>query len=266
VTDILQKIIATKRIEIARAKEALGYGELLEKAQAAKTGAERRFARALIAKGEAGEFGIIAEIKKASPSKGLIRPDFCVQDIAKSYEKAGAACLSVLTDREYFQGGLENLAIAKRSASLPALRKDFIVDPYQVAEAAAYGADAILLISAVLEERDMQNLAALARELQMDVLIESHDEEDVRKALLVEDALIGVNNRDLRTFTMHLDATERLMKKIPASRVPVTESGIRTPKDVAYMKGIGVNNFLVGEAFMRCEDPGTGLRELFYGR
>lgn len=204
------------------------------------------------------------EVKKASPSKGLIRPDFFPAQIAASYEKGGAACLSVLTDRQYFQGCPEFLEQARAACSLPVLRKDFIVDPYQVYEAAAMGADAILLIAAVLDAQKLQELASLAKDFHMDVLVESHTEEDVEKALQLQGALIGINNRNLRNFTVDLKTTQELLKGIPDDRTIVTESGIRTKDDVQFIRSLDVNCFLVGEAFMREEHPGQKLRELFF--
>lgn len=261
--DILEKIIATKRDEIAESRQCISEAVLLEKAKERKSCDKRDFAKALRNKNSEGLSGVIAEVKKASPSKGLIRPDFHPALIAASYEKGGAACLSVLTDRQYFQGCPEYLEAARAACTLPVLRKDFIVDPYQVYEAGAMGADAILLIAAVLDASQMKCLASLAKQFHMDVLVESHTEEDVEKALQIPDALIGINNRNLRNFTVDLHTTEKLLKGIPGDRTIVTESGIRTKDDVQFIRSLGVNCFLVGEAFMREEHPGQKLRELF---
>lgn len=262
--DILEKIIATKRDEIAESRKRISEATLLENGKERKSRDIRNFAMALRNKNAEGMSGVIAEVKKASPSKGLIRPDFFPDQIAASYEKGGAACLSVLTDRQYFQGCPEFLEQARAACSLPVLRKDFIVDPYQVYEAAAMGADAILLIAAVLETAQMKELASLAKQFHMDVLVESHTEEDVEKALQLQGALIGINNRNLRNFTVDLKTTQKLLKGIPDDRTIVTESGIRTKDDVRFIRSLGVNCFLVGEAFMREEHPGQKLRELFF--
>lgn len=263
-TDILEKIIATKRDEIAESRSRVSEATLLEKAKERKSGDIRDFAKALRNKNVERLSGVIAEVKKASPSKGLIRPDFFPAQIAASYERGGAACLSVLTDRQYFQGCPEFLEEARAACNLPVLRKDFIVEPYQVYEAAAMGADAILLIAAVLDASQMKELASLAKQFSMDVLVESHTEEDVEKALQIQDALIGINNRNLRNFTVDLKTTQKLLEGIPNDRTIVTESGIRTKDDVEFIRSLGVNCFLVGEAFMREEFPGQKLRELFF--
>ncbi len=263
-TDILEKIISTKRDEIAESRSRVSEATLFEKAKERKSSDLRDFRKALRNKNVEGLSGVIAEVKKASPSKGLIRPGFFPAQIAASYERGGAACLSVLTDRQYFQGCPEFLEEARAACTLPILRKDFIVDPYQVYEAAAMGADAILLIAAVLNALQIKELASLAKQFHMDVLVESHTEEDVEKALQIREALIGINNRNLRDFTVDLKTTQKLLEGIPSDRVIVTESGIRTKDDVEFIRSLGVNCFLVGEAFMREELPGHKLRELFF--
>ncbi len=207
---------------------------------------------------------MIAEIKKASPSKGVLREDFQPAEIALSYQQGGAACLSVLTDMDFFQGSDDCLQQARAACTLPVIRKDFIIDPYQVYEARAIEADAILLIAACLDDAQLRSLNDLAHELGMDVLIEVHDEAELQRALAVENRLIGINNRDLRSFEVTLDTTLGLLDRIPAERIVVTESGILDPKDVKRMRSRQVNAFLVGEAFMRAEDPGARLRELFF--
>ena len=207
--------------------------------------------------------GIIAEIKKASPSKGVLREDFDVAEIAKSYAKAGASCLSVLTDEQYFQGHLDNLRLAREACELPLLRKDFIVDAWQVYEARLAGADAILLIVAALGDNQMGELCALAQGLEMDVLVEVHDGDELERALRLPTPLLGINNRDLRSFETSLDTTLGLLQEIPDDRLVITESGIHTVDDAQRMRTAGVNGFLVGEAFMRAEDPGERMRELF---
>ncbi len=218
---------------------------------------------ALRARHAAGRPAVIAEIKKASPSKGVIRPDFRPAEIAASYEAGGAACLSVLTDVEYFQGSPGYLMQARAACHLPVLRKDFMIDPYQVYEARAMGADCILLIVAALESKAMQDLEALAMELGMAVLVESHDAGELDAALQLKTPLMGINNRNLRTFEVSLDTTLGLLPKIGPERIVVTESGILAPADVAHMRSHQVNTFLVGEAFMRADDPGAELARLF---
>ena len=260
--DILQKILATKREEISAASAAVPLAQMQVRAAAA--GAPRDFEAALRAKVGAGEPAVIAEIKKASPSKGVLRADFDPPAIARSYAAAGAACLSVLTDRQYFQGAPEYLQAARAACALPALRKDFIVDPYQVYEARALGADCILLIVAALEPALMRELEAHACGLGMAVLVEVHDAGELAAALTLKTRLLGINNRNLRTFETRLDTTLDLLASIPAGRLVVTESGILAPADVALMRGRGVQAFLVGEAFMRAEDPGMALAKLFY--
>jgi indole-3-glycerol phosphate synthase len=264
-SDILEKILASKREEIATAKK-------LESLEALRESAEwmppaRDFVGALRAKIAAGEPAVIAEIKKASPSKGVIRPDFRPAEIAASYAAGGAACLSVLTDRDYFQGAPDYLKAARDACDLPVLRKDFMIDPYQVYEARAMGADCILLIVAALSVAQMRELEDLALALGMAVLVESHDGAELEAALQLRTPLMGVNNRNLRTFETRLSTTLDLLPRIRAAgeRIPVTESGILTPADVALMRENRVDTFLVGEAFMRAADPGTELARLFRG-
>ncbi len=259
--DILKKIVARKREEIAERQSRVSIDEL--KAQLDGASPPRGFVDAIKAKIAAGQAGVIAEIKKASPSKGVIREDFDPEQIAKSYEKGGAACLSVLTDIDFFQGADDYLKQARAACALPVIRKDFIIDPYQVYEARAMGADCILLIVACLEDGQMRELAELANSLGMDVLIEVHDEEELQRSLPLNQPLVGINNRNLRTFEVGLDTTLRMLEQIPEGRIVVTESGIHTPEDVKLMRENGVNAFLVGEAFMRAEEPGEKLAELF---
>ena len=260
-SDILEKILATKRSEIFDARTDVPLAEM--RARAAAATAPRDFVGALRAKQAEGKPAVIAEIKKASPSKGVIRPDFRPAEIAASYEKGGAACLSVLTDVEYFQGSPGYLMQARAACALPVLRKDFMIDPYQVYEARAMGADCILLIVAALELKAMQDLEALAMELGMAVLVESHDAAELDAALQLKTPLMGINNRNLRTFEVSLDTTLDLLPKIDGERIVVTESGILAPADVARMRASSVNTFLVGEAFMRADDPGMELARLF---
>lgn len=258
-SDILERILATKREEIRDAGVALA--EL--KARAADQPPARDFVGALRAKVAAGEAAVIAEVKKASPSKGLIRPDFDPPAIASSYAEGGAACLSVLTDRQYFQGAPEYLVAARAACELPVLRKDFIIDPYQVHEARAMGADCILLIVSALERSALEDLEGLAHELGMAVLVEVHDGHELETALRLRTPLVGVNNRNLRTFETRLETTLELLSHYDADRLPITESGIHSRDDVARMREAGVNAFLVGEAFMRQPNPGAALRTLF---
>ncbi|MCB1898158.1 indole-3-glycerol phosphate synthase TrpC [Cognatazoarcus halotolerans] len=260
-SDILDKILATKRDEVAAARKAQPDAVVRDRAAAAPPA--RDFVGSLRAKLAAGQSAVIAEIKKASPSKGIIRADFRPAEIAASYEAGGAACLSVLTDREYFKGAPEYLQAARAACTLPVLRKDFLVDPYQVYEARAMGADAILLIVAALSLAQMQEMEGIARSLGMAVLVESHDAGELDVALQLETPLIGINNRNLRTFEVSLDTTIDQLERIPAGRIVVTESGILAAADVARMRGHGVNAFLVGEAFMRADDPGRALGVLF---
>ncbi len=260
-TDILNKIVATKHEEVAAAKNRKSLG--LVRADAESRVLTRDFVGALRAKIAAGKPAVIAEIKKASPSKGIIRADFIPADIAQSYAEFGAACLSVLTDAEYFQGCTDYLKQARASCQLPVLRKDFMVDAYQIYESRAMGADAILLIAACLDDAQMQEFERIARGLDMAVLVEVHDADELQRALKLKTPLIGVNNRNLKTFEVSLDTTLSLMKDIPADRLLVCESGIHTRDDVLRMGSAGVNAFLVGEAFMRAEEPGEALAALF---
>ena len=260
-SDILNKIIATKREEIAAALAVKPLAVV--EAEALAQPAPRDFVGAIRNKIACGQPAIIAEIKKASPSKGVIRPDFHPAEIARSYEQHGAACLSVLTDRQYFQGCPEYLQAARAACALPVLRKDFMVDGYQVAEARAMGADAILLIAAALTLTEMQALEAQAHGYGMAVLVEVHNGEELEAALQLETPLLGINNRNLRTFEVTLDTTLGLLARIPADKIVVTESGIVKPEDVALMRSNQVQSFLVGEAFMRAPDPGLELARLF---
>ncbi len=259
--DILQRILATKVDEVAAAKRARPQAEVLAAARVA--GPVRDFVAEMRAKVAAGRPAVIAEIKKASPSRGVLRPIFDPPAIAARYEAGGAACLSVLTDRPYFQGAPEYLAAARAAVSLPALRKDFIVDEYQVLEARAWGADAVLLIAAALDDARLAAFEACANDLGMAVLVEVHDGAELDRALKLATPLIGINNRNLRTFDVSLATTLDLLPRIPAGRLVVTESGILAPADVATMRTHGVHAFLVGEAFMRAADPGQALAALF---
>ncbi len=260
-SDILNKILATKRTEIAASKLTVSLDQLQEQAEA--QGEPRDFVGSIHKKVMANKPAVIAEIKKASPSKGVIREDFKPAEIAKSYEKAGAACLSVLTDEQYFQGSAAYLKQARAACKLPVLRKDFIIDEYQVFEARAMGADCILLIVAALELAQMQKLEALANELGMAVLVEVHDADELALASQLDTPLIGINNRNLRTFEVSLQTTLDLLKVMPEDRFVVTESGIFTPADVKLMLDNQVQGFLVGEAFMRQDDPGAELARVF---
>lgn len=260
-SDILNRIITTKHEEIAAARAVKPLAAV--EAEAVAQAAPRDFVGAIRSKIAAGQPAVIAEIKKASPSKGVIRPDFKPADIARSYEQHGAACLSVLTDRQYFQGCPEYLQQARAACNLPVLRKDFMVDAYQVAEARAMGADAILLIAAALSLPDMQALEAQAMGYGMAVLVEVHNGEELDVALQLQTPLLGINNRNLRTFDVTLDTTLGLLSRIPHDRIVVTESGILKSDDVALMRTNKVDAFLVGEAFMRASEPGEELARLF---
>ena len=260
-TDILDKIVAVKREEVAAALKRKSLD--LVRADAESRVLTRDFVGALRAKLAQGQAGVIAEIKKASPSKGVLREDFIPADIAQTYAEHGAACLSVLTDVQFFQGAVDYLKQARASCQLPVLRKDFIVDAYQVYESRVMGADAILLIAAILDDAQMKTFEAIARSLDMAVLVEVHDEVELARALKLKTPLIGVNNRNLKTFEVSLDTTLRLMQQVPADRLLVTESGIRNREDVLRMGAAGVNAFLVGEAFMLAPDPGAALADLF---
>jgi indole-3-glycerol phosphate synthase len=260
-SNILNTIIATKHEEIAAAMRVKPLHVVRAEAEAA--GTTRDFAAAIEGRIAAGQSAVIAEIKKASPSRGVLREDFRPSEIAQSYETGGAACLSVLTDRSYFQGSAAYLHEARSACNLPVIRKDFIVDPYQVFEARAMGADCILLIVGALELHQMQALEALAIDLGMDVLVESHDAAELDAALTLKTTLIGINNRDLRTFEVSLATTTDLLLKVPPGKRVITESGILARPDVAHMREHGVHAFLVGEAFMRAPDPGAALSALF---
>ncbi|RDS82626.1 indole-3-glycerol phosphate synthase TrpC [Dyella psychrodurans] len=260
-TDILQRILARKAEELAERSTKLPLKEL--SARAADMPDTRGFAAAIEAKIAAGLSAVIAEVKKASPSKGVIRAEFDPAAIARSYEAAGAACLSVLTDKDFFHGCEDFLQQARAACSLPVLRKDFVIDPYQVYEARAIGADCILLIVAALSDADLLELSLLAAELDMDVLCEVHDAEELERAQAVPVPLIGVNNRNLRTFETSIDTSLELQELMEYDRVLVAESGIHTPADVARLRDAGINAFLVGEAFMRAPDPGLELKRLF---
>ena len=260
-SDILNKIIATKHEEVAAARGVKSMAQL--EAEIAQQGAPRDFVAAIRQKIENGQSAVISEIKRASPSKGVIRADFRPADIARSYAEHGAACLSVLTDRQYFQGAPEYLQAARAACTLPVLRKDFLIDAYQVAEARAMGADAILLIAAALDLPQMQTLERRAMDYGMAVLVEVHDGLELEAALQLQTPLLGINNRNLRTFEVSLETTLGLLPRIPAERIVVTESGILSRGDVIRMRENDVHAFLVGEAFMRAPEPGEALAALF---
>lgn len=260
-TDILDKIVAVKRQEVAAAIKRKSLDVV--RADAESRVLTRDFVGAMRAKITAGQPAVIAEIKKASPSKGVLCEDFIPADIAQTYAEHGAACLSVLTDVQFFQGSIDFLKQARASCQLPVLRKDFIVDAYQVYESRAMGADAILLIAACLDDAQMAEFEAIARRLDMAVLVEVHDAAELTRALKLKTPLVGINNRNLKTFNVSLDTTLTLMRDVPADRLLVTESGIHSRDDVLRMGAAGVNAFLVGEAFMRAADPGAALAELF---
>ena len=263
--DILNQIVAVKREEVAAAQKRISLAAL--RADAESRVLTRDFEGALRAKIAKGQAAVIAEVKKASPSKGVLRADFIPADIAQSYAegdgKVSAACLSVLTDRQFFQGSVDYLKQARASCNLPVLRKDFLIDPYQVYEARAMGADAILLIAACLDDAQMRDLEAIAHGLDMAVLVEVHDGAELERALALKTPLVGINNRNLRTFEVTLQTTLDLQKSVPADRLLVTESGILAPPDVKTMRDAGIHAFLVGEAFMRADDPGLALARLF---
>ena len=258
---ILDTILARKREEVAARRERTSLFEL--KARAASAPPLRGFADAVAAKIAAGQAAVIAEVKKASPSKGVIRADFDPAAIARSYAAGGAACLSVLTDVDFFQGADEYLVAARDACALPVLRKDFIVDAYQLYEARVLGADCVLLIAAALDDAQLSEYAFIADELGMDVLVEVHDLDELERALPIPARLLGINNRNLKTFEVSLQTTLELKVAVPADRVLVTESGILAPADVARMRAAGVHGFLVGEAFMRADEPGVALAQLF---
>jgi len=264
-SDILKKIVAVKHEEVATARrksplEAVRF-------DAESRGLTRDFTGALRAKIAVGQAAVIAEVKKASPSKGVLRADFIPADIAQSYAEGdgtlSAACLSVLTDKQFFQGSVDFLKQARASCDLPVLRKDFLIDPYQVYEARAMGADAILLIVACLDDAQMKDFEAIAQDLGMAVLVEVHDAAELDRALKLKTPLVGVNNRNLRTFEVSVQTTIDLLPGLPADRLLVTESGITTRDDVARLRAAGVHSFLVGEAFMRADEPGEALADLF---
>jgi indole-3-glycerol phosphate synthase len=259
--DILRRILARKVEEISAAAEREPLAALARRAGDADT--PRGLRAALARRIEAGDAAVIAEVKKASPSRGVLRPDFDPAAIGRSYAAGGAAALSVLTDRDFFQGDPAHLAAAREASGLPVLRKDFVIDPYQVYEARAMGADAVLLIAAALGDAAMRELRDLAAHLGMDALIEVHDGDELERALALEPDLVGINNRDLRTFETDTATTTRLRERVPADVLLVTESGIHTVEDVAGMRANGVQAFLVGEAFMTVPDPGARLAELF---
>jgi indole-3-glycerol phosphate synthase len=260
-SDILKKIVDVKRQEIAAALKRKSLEAM--RADAESRVLTRDFVGALRNKIAAGQAAVIAEVKKASPSKGVLREDFVPADIAQSYAEHGAACLSVLTDKDFFQGSVDYLKQARASCDLPVLRKDFMVDAYQVYEARAMGADCILLIAACLDDAQMAELEAIARSLDMAVLVEVHDAEELQRALKLKTPLVGINNRNLRTFEVSLDTTLGMLKDVPADRLLITESGILNRADVQKMRDANVHAFLVGEAFMRAPDPGAALAELF---
>ena len=260
-SDILERIVAVKRDEISLARRRRDLASLRRDAE--QLGGQRDFVAALRRRIDAGSAAVIAEIKKASPSKGVIRERFVPAAVAESYERHGAATLSVLTDEKFFQGAPAYLEAARAACALPVLRKDFMVDPYQVYEARSMGADCILLIAAILDDALMIDLEAQADALGMAVLVEVHDGAELERALRLATPLVGINNRNLRSFDVTLETTLGLLGDVPASRLLVTESGIGAPTDVARMRAAGVNAFLVGETFMRAPDPGRALADLF---
>jgi indole-3-glycerol phosphate synthase len=260
-SDILNKIVSVKRDELAQALERRSLSAV--RADAESRVLTRDFEAALRGSIARGRSAVIAEVKKASPSKGVLRADFEPADIAQSYAEHGASCLSVLTDRQFFQGSVDFLKQARASCQLPVLRKDFLIDPYQVYESRAMGADAILLIAACLDDAQMRDMEAIARGLYMSVLVEVHDAAELERALALKTGLIGVNNRNLRTFEVSLDTTLSLMGSVPQDRLLITESGILAREDVVRMTSAGVHAFLVGEAFMRAPDPGAAMATLF---
>ena len=260
-SDILDKIVAVKREEVAA---ALRHKPLdVVRADAESRVLTRDFEGAMRAKIATGQAAVIAEIKKASPSKGVLRAEFIPADIAQSYAEFGAACLSVLTDKQFFQGSVDFLKQARASCDLPVLRKDFMIDAYQIYEARAMGADAILLIAACLDDAQMADMEAVARSLDMAVLVEVHDRAELERALKLKTRLVGINNRNLKTFEVSLQTTLDMLPDVPADRLLVTESGIQTPEDVRRMREAKVHAFLVGEAFMRANEPGEALAKLF---
>ena len=259
--DILRRIVEVKHQEMVAAKARRSLASVRAEAESRRD--VRGFEQALRAKVAQGQAAVIAEIKKASPSKGVLREDFRPADIARSYEQHGAACLSVLTDEQFFQGHADFLQQARQACALPVLRKDFMVDDYQVFEARAWGADCILLIAACLDDAQMSDLEATAQALGLDVLVEVHDARELERALRLKTRLVGINNRDLRSFEVSLQTTLGMIKEVPADRLLVTESGILSRADVALMRAAAVHSFLVGEAFMRAPEPGEALAALF---
>lgn len=262
-SDILDKIVAVKREEVAASLKQKPLAVV--RADAESRVLTRDFEGAMRAKISAGSAAVIAEIKKASPSKGVLRADFIPADIAQSYAEYGAACLSVLTDKQFFQGSVDYLKQARASCDLPVLRKDFMIDVYQVYEARAMGADAVLLIAACLNDAQMADMEAVARSLDMAVLVEVHDREELTRALKLKTRLVGINNRNLKTFEVSLQTTLDMLPDVPADRLLVTESGILKSEDVQRMRDAKVHAFLVGEAFMRADEPGEALAQLFVG-
>jgi len=260
--DVLARILETKRVEVASARQMRSEADVLREAQSRQD--LRGFAQAIEEKIARGLPAVIAEVKKASPSKGVLRDPFHPADIAATYAAHGAACLSVLTDVQYFQGSYDALRQARAACALPVLRKDFMIDTYQIAHARALGADCILLIVAALSRQQLLEFEAAARELALDVLVEVHDRDELDIALELETSLIGINNRNLRTFETHLETTLELLQAVPPGKRVVTESGIATPEDVARLRSRDVQAFLVGETFMRADDPGLALRALFF--
>jgi indole-3-glycerol phosphate synthase len=260
-TDILNKIVAVKRDEVAAASKRKPLAAMRFDAESRIL--TRDFVAAMRSKIAAGQPAVIAEIKKASPSKGVLRADFIAADIAQSYAEFGAACLSVLTDVQFFQGGIDYLKQARASCHLPVLRKDFMIDAYQIYESRAMGADAVLLIAACLDDAQLKDFEQIARSLDMAVLVEVHNAAELARALKLKTPLIGINNRNLKTFEVSLDTTLSLQRDVPADRLLVCESGIHTRDDVLRMGAAGVNAFLVGEAFMRAQEPGEALQALF---
>ena len=260
-SDILERIVAIKREEVTAAAKRKSLSVV--RADAESRVLTRDFLGAMRAKVTAGHPAVIAEIKKASPSKGVLRSDFIPADIAQTYAEHGAACLSVLTDQQFFQGSIDYLKQARASCHLPVLRKDFVVDAYQVYESRACGADCILLIAACLDDAQMADFEAIARGLDMAVLVEVHDRAELQRALKLKTPLLGINNRNLKTFEVSLDTTLGMLNEVPAERLLVCESGIHTREDVLRMTAAGVHAFLVGEAFMRAPDPGVALADLF---
>ena len=260
-TDILSRIVDVKREEVAAAIKRKSLAAM--RADAESRVLTRDFVASMRVKIAAGRPAVIAEIKRASPSKGLLREDFIAADIAQSYAEHGASCLSVLTDKQFFQGSIDYLKQARASCQLPVIRKDFMIDAYQVYESRAIGADAILLIAAILDDAQLRDFETIARSLDMAVLVEVHDAPELLRALKLKTPLIGINNRNLKTFEVSLDTTLTLLRELPTGRLPVSESGIHRREDVLRLAAAGVNAFLVGEAFMRAPDPGEALAALF---